>query len=160
MIENKISRTGAVINGSLTLLILVILVFKAGKSPIEIITNYSSFLLIALAISVIVAWRSYADIGRLLVGKRSWLRPALEGFMFGFFPIPIFHIFGMVQEAYAAGPPWPSIGYASFEVWIQYLFWLISTSSFFGVACAGYAILLSGINRALLKKITDNQSLQ
>ncbi|MEH0018638.1 MAG: hypothetical protein V6Z89_03245 [Desulfobacter sp.] len=160
MNKNKISRVGSIINGTVTFLILVILIFNAGKSPIEIITNYFSFLLIALALSVIVAWRSYADIKRLFVGKRSWLRPASEGFFFGFFPIPAFHIFGMVQEAYAAGPPWPSIGYASAEVWIQYFFWLISTSSLFGAACAGYAILLSGINRLILKKLTDNESLQ
>ena len=160
MNKNKIPRIGSTINGIVTFLTLVILVFNVGKSPIEIITNHSSFLLIALALSVIAAWRSYADIKRLLLGKRSWLRPAFEGFLFGFFPIPVFHIFGMVQEAYATGPPWPSIGYASAEVWIQYFFWLISTSSLFGVACAGYAILLSGINRLVLKRLTDNKSFQ
>jgi hypothetical protein len=151
MTLNKISIISTLINGLSTLILLLILAFNAGKPPIEIVTKYYWTLMIAVIISLIAAWRSHSDIKRLIIGKHSWLRPACEGFILGFSPIPLFHIVGISQEAFAAGPPWPTIGYSSLEVWIQYLFWLISISTAFGVVCSMYAILLSGINRMILR---------
>jgi hypothetical protein len=159
MTTKGLSSICILINGLLTLTILLVFMLSSGKTPHELITRYSWALFIAVVIALITGWRSYADMRRLLSGKRSWKRPAVEGFMFGFLPVPIFHATGILQEAFAAGPPWPSFGYSSLADWIQYLFWLISMSSIFGIITAVYAMLLSGINRIALRTLADNKAI-
>jgi hypothetical protein len=160
MTTKRLSSVCILLNGFLTLTILCAFMLNAGKTPYELATHYSWALFIALIISLIAGWRSYADMRRLLIGNRSWWRPASEGFIFGFLPGPISHVIGMLQEAFAAGPPWPSIGYSSLADWFQYLFWLTIWSALLGIVGAVYAMLLSGINRIALKILADNNGIQ
>jgi len=156
MTTKRLSSICILINGILTLTILLVFMLSFGKKLHELITHYPFALFIAVIIALIAGWRSHSDMRKLLSGKRSWRRPAIEGFMFGFLPLPISHATGMLQEAFAAGPPWPSFGYVSLVDWFQYLFWLISMSSIFGIIGALWAMLLSGINRIALRTLANN----
>lgn len=156
MTTRTLSQACTIGSGLLTFAVLCAFALSAGKTPYELVTRYLWALFVALIIAVVVAWRTYADMKRLLAGKRSWKRPVIEGFVFGFLPGPISQGVGMIQEAFAAGPPWPSFGYSSMSDWFWHLSWLIPCSALFGTVGALYAALLSGINRIALKVLADN----
>ena len=159
MTNKRLSKICIFITVLLTLIILLAFISCFGKTAHELITHYYWVLFFAVIVAFIAGWRSYADMKRLTSGNRSWRRPATEGFLFGFLPVPISHAMGMLQEAFAAGPPWPAFGYAPLADWFRYFIWLITSSCIFGILGALYAMLLSGINRILLRTIADNKAI-
>ncbi len=147
-------------NGLLTFCVLCVFALCAGKTAYQLVTSYLWVLIAFMIVASVVAWRTYADVKRLLAGKRSCWRPVIEGFVFGFLPGPISHAFGMIKEAFAAGPPWPSFGHSSPLDWLWYLSWFVPWWGLFGTVGAAYAALLSSINRIALKVLADNQGVQ
>jgi len=123
----------------------------AGKMPLDVIRTKPWALAAVVIVAVVAAWRGHADARRIISATGGWTRPAVEGFAVGFLPVPISHAIGMIQEALAAGPPWPSLGYSPFSDWLQYLFWLLIWAVIFGVAGGVYGIVLSCINRIVLR---------
>jgi len=138
------------------LLLLVVLLVVApcgeGVGPIRLVAEKASLLLgYVLPIAVLIAWRGAEHTVRLLAGRRSWLRPLLEGFAWGFLLIPGLHAVGIAGEAMAAGPPWPTIGYSSAEEWLLYFWELIQVSLVFGCAGAAVGVTMSSANRLMLR---------
>jgi len=160
MTIKKLSQACTIGNGLLTLAVLCAFALSTGKTPYELVTRYLWTIFVAVIIAAVVAWRTYADVKRLLAGKRSFKRPVIEGFVFGFLPGPLSHGLGMIQEAFAAGPPWPSFGHSSLSDWLWYLYYLVPWWTLFGAVGAVYAALLSGINRIALKVLADNKLME
>jgi hypothetical protein len=138
-------------DGAITFLGAFVLGFVAGKAPSEILSqNFGILVFVVIPVSLVVTWRGYVHTVKLLAGNRGWVRPALEGFILGAAPLPLSHIAGMLQEALAAGPPWPSIGYSPLSDWIHYLGIVSATSAVAGLIGSIYAVLLSGVNRVII----------
>lgn len=141
----------ASIDATLTVIIVAVIAALDGKSPLELASKYQGFLFIVLIISLVAGWRGYVDANKLLSGDRNWLRPTREGFIIGFIPLPGSHAFGILREAIAAGPPWPALGYSPMSEWLKYIIWILGWSILFGGIGALYGLLLSGINRMIVK---------
>jgi len=101
--------------------------------------------------SMFVSWRGAADASRIFAGQRGVLRPVLEGFLVGALIVPIADIAGLIGEAVAAGPTWPTPSHASAEDWFQYLRRVLLYSSILGGGGAAAALFFTGVNRGLLK---------
>jgi hypothetical protein len=156
MTTKRLSYICPIGSGLLTFGVLCVFALCAGKTTYELVTSYFWALAVTMIVASVVAWRTYADMKRLLAGKRYWRRPLIEGFVIGFLPGPITQGFGMIKEALASGPPWPSFGHSSLLEWLTYLSWFIPWWALFGAVGAAYAALLSGINRIALKVLADN----
>lgn len=150
--NKKLPIVCASIDAIFTIIIMIVIAAFDGKTPIDLVTRYQGFLFIVLIISLVAGWRGHADANRILSDARSWSRPARDGFIIGFIPLPVSHAIGILQEAIAAGPPWPTLGYSSITEWLKYVAWMFGWSILFGGIGALYGLLLSGINRMLVKK--------
>ena len=135
--------------------ITLVLVFSAlaGHWPWELMTIFPGFLLSALLLSLIAGYRGFVDTRRVIAGDPGLFRPAQEGFIIGFFPIPIINGIGILQEALAAGPPWPGIGYSPISEWLKYILYTFCWSAVTGMIGAIYGIFLARVNRTILKRI-------
>jgi hypothetical protein len=150
MTNKVLSSLCAFIDGLITLVIFIIIAGIDGKTPAYLVNERAGLLLFVLVIAAIVMWRGYADAKRLLIDRRNWTRPSIEGFVFGFLVAPVSQGVGMLQEAFAAGPPWPSFGYSPLSDWLRYLFWLMILSVVLGVVAGICTTLLSLINRLII----------
>ena len=155
LMKNKLPIICGSIDAGLTIILVVVFAVVAGKSPSELLAKYQGLLLIVLIIALIAGWRGYVDAIKLLLNDHSWLRPARDGFLIGSIPLPVSHLIGILQEAFAAGPPWPALGYSPLSEWLKYIVWMIGWSILFGGAGALYGMVLSGINRIIVNKIPE-----
>lgn len=142
--------------GTIDTLLVVMITFAIaayeGLTPLGLFAEKGRFLLtFVMPISVLVGWRGGAHASRLVGGQRSWFRPALEGFAWGFLVIPVTQVIGIISEAFAAGPPWPTPGYSSLQDWFRYFGYLLQISAALGGVGVVVALTVSSINRLLLR---------
>ena len=152
----KNTTSQALLCGTADALFVLLITFGSaayydGTSPLRLITEKWHILFtIIVPVSLMVGWRGGAHASRLISGNRSWFQPALEGFGWGFLFLPVCHAIGIMNEAFAAGPPWPSPGYSSAGDWLQYFWYLLQASATLGGVGALVGLCVSGINRLML----------
>ncbi len=138
-------------DGTLTVVGAFIIGLLGGKAPSELLSqNMGLLLIIVVPASLAVTWRGSAHTVRLLAGNRGWVRPAVEGFILGAIPFPLFQLSGILQEAMAAGTLWPTIGYSPLSEWLRYLGVVSAVSAATGAIGALYAVFLPGVNRSII----------
>lgn len=138
---------------------VAILFAAAEGSPPKILVqeNPGIFFGFLMPLCILIAWRGTAHTKRLITGHDGWVRPAVEGFLAGFLPIPFIQTIGILNEAVAAGPPWPLLGNAIEGEWAAYFLWLLRGSLLTGTVGAVCGLVLSGVNRLLIRWWTANQ---
>jgi len=162
MIKQMKTKQIPILCGTIDCLITLLLTFVfaalLGHWPWEVITKIKGYLLFSLLISLIAGHRGFINAQRGMIGDSRLVQPVKEGFIIGFFPIPIIHGYGILQEA-LAGPesPWPSIGYSPISEWLKYIFYTFCLSIVCGMIGAIYGLFLSRINRVILKKIESTR---
>jgi ABC-type antimicrobial peptide transport system permease subunit len=150
-ISVRLPRICALTDGTTTIVAACVFCYLNGKTPSEIISqNIGMVLFLVFPASLIAAWLGYVHTVQLLDGNKSWVRPLVEGFVVGAVPWPLFSVIGMLQEAIAAGPAWPTIGFSPLSEWVQYFGFLFVASVVAGAIGALYAAFLSAINRAII----------
>lgn len=136
-----------------TMLMLFAFSLREGQHVLEFSYDHIGVLLLILIIALAATWRGYADAKRILSGNLQWLKPAKEGFIIGFIPLPLSQAISIYQEAFAAGPSWPSPGYSPLSDWFIYLPWIALWSAFCGAIGACYGLFLSWTNRLLIRRV-------
>lgn len=147
-----------VIDSAIVLAVVLLLAATEGKPPRTLMQENPGIVFgYLLPLCVVTLWRGTTHTKKLMSGYRGWLRPAIEGFTVGFLPIPFIQTIGILNEAIAAGPPWPSLGHAIEGEWAAYFLWLLNASVLAGFVGAICGIALSGVNRLLIRRLTANQ---
>jgi hypothetical protein len=146
-----------VIDSAIILMVFLIFATIEGKPP-KILFQQNPGIVFGflLPLCVVTAWRGAALTKKLIIGQCGWLRPATEGFLMGFLPVPFMLTIGMLIEALAAGPPWPSLGHAIEGEWSSYFLWVVQISLLTGIVGAVYGLAISYVNRVLIRRWSAN----
>lgn len=146
-----------VIDAAIILVVALVITIAEGKTPKILLQQNPGIVFgFLLPLCMITAWRGTAHTKKLIIGDCGWLRPATEGFLIGSLPIPFIQTIGMLNEAMAAGPNWPSLGNAIEGEWASFFLWLLQMSIMAGVVGAVCGLFLSGVNRILIRCWTAN----
>lgn len=147
-----------VIDSAIIVVAALIIATVGGKPPKMLLQQSPGIVFgFLLPLCVVTAWRGAAHAKKLLSGHYSWLRPAIEGFLVGFLPVPFIQTIGILNEALAAGPPWPSLGHAIEGEWARYFLWVLQISFQTGAVGAVCGLAFSGVNRVVIQIWTANQ---
>ena len=88
-----------VIDAAIILVVALIIATAEGKPPKILLQQNPGIVFgFLLPLCMITAWRGTAQTKRLINGERGWLRPATEGFLVGFLPIPFIQTIGILRE--------------------------------------------------------------
>jgi hypothetical protein len=132
-----------------------------GKSPADLVLRRTELLVgFVVPVAVTVSFWAWLDLRRFAGGRDGLRRPAGQAFVLGFLPRPLSDALGIVREAVAAGPAWPSPGHSSAGEWVSYSAGVFVFATIAGVFAALIAIVLVLANRRLYVKLATKASKQ
>jgi hypothetical protein len=145
-----------VIDAALILATALIVAVMADKTPMVFIKQNPWIAYgVTIPFCILVGWRGLMHSKRLMAGQSGWSGPAIEGFLAGFLTVPLIAAIGLVQERMADGPPYPSLGNAIDGEWLAFSLLVLRSAFLIGLTGTVLGLLLSKVNRILIRKRTS-----
>jgi hypothetical protein len=131
-----------------------------GKTPADFVLRRTEVLLgFVLPVAMAVSFWAWWDLRGFARGRHGLWRPAVQAFVLGFLPRPVSDGLGIVRDAFAAGPPWPTPGHSSVGEWLSYSGEVLLFASITGLLAVSIGLMLVLANRWLYVKLA-NMALQ